>query len=645
MAVLKSWLRLGATALVLAGFLGLGLGCHSNNYNPASYTVQGNVTYVQVPLNYTTDGVPTGLQTDPNLFHVTPARGVVVRVFQSWRQIDAYGNVTYAWLLAGSGVTDGNGYYSIGGLTLLQPTFVELDSVSSASGTVKLVGDPAGVDSLVPEPGRVIYALRKGADGSTSTTNPTPGVALPGDSVVNFSLGMTDPWLLTPLNWNVPTTGPFTYPPTVVAGSKPLAILDSVYIFASNYGNPTPGAVLDLHYNPNVRSPRGSFVEYNRMLYPLSYDGSAYHYFGSIAGGLTVNGVTYPDDANYQGVIFSLLGRNHLFAQNQTVLYPTGNALTDLTPPMAVIEGLANGMAASLQLSPYLPNTALPGRYPPVDIRVPSAAQTAFSAPNIAGLSWDLNLIANGISAPGDQASWANMYPSYLNRLYELSRPVVAVGKYYAANDVDSIYSQIAALELAQTSTEYVDLPLLFTDTFIQTTLAQFNLPWTNAISFPHFMVNLGMDPNTLVSKIPSFTLSMAQAQAVPQFPPGQAAAMAYPNQSNEEVYYASFTASQDHTYSLGVTTVPPIPDGAAIEVTVDPGPVSAEVYLYGGSNPVTNTFQVAGNYADQTNPVWHYLQVRIVSPTILQPDLQVTLQMSIVSPTDPFVTPISNGG
>jgi len=644
MAVLTSWWRMGATALVLAGLLGLGLGCHHSDYSVSSYTMTGTVTYTQVPLNFTSDGVPTGLQTDPNLFVATPARGVVVRVYQSWPQIDVYGNVTTAWVLAGSGVTDGNGYYDIGGLTLDQPTFVELDSVSSVSGTVRLVGDPAGIDSLVPEPGRVIYAMRKGADGSTSTTSPTPGTILGGNSVVNFSVGRNDPWLLTPLSWNVPSTGPFAYPPTVAAGSRVLAILDDVYFFASNYGTVIPGNTLDLHYHPAVRSPRGSFVEYNRSLYPLSFDGAAYHYFGSIAGSLTLNGVTYPDDADYQGVIWTLLARNNLYVQNQSVLYPTGHALTDLTPPMAVLEGLALEMAAGLLHSPYLPDTSLPARYPPVDIRVPSAVQTACSAPNIAGLAWDLNLITNGIARPGTQATWATLYPSYMDRLYQLARPTVAVGSLNVYNDVDSIYSQVATLEFGQTSTEYINLPQLFTDASLTTLLATYNLPWTNANSYPRFTTNLGMDPDSRVSKLPSFTLSMAKAQQVPLYLPGQAATLAYPNQSNEEVYYASFTASQDHAYNLGVTTVPPIPDGALIEVTVDPAPVSGGIYFYGGSNPATNAIVVSGNYNDLTNPAWHSLQVRIVSPTILQPDLKVTLEMEITSSSDPSVSPVSTG-
>ena len=640
MAVAKSWLRVGAALVLLAGLLGLGTGCHHAANNQYAQNVYGTVTYIRVPLNTGTDGVPTGLQNDPNQYQVLPARGVHVRVFQAEVQQDAYGNVTQAWEQAGSAVTDLNGAFHVGGLTVNLPTFVELDSVSSSSGTVTLMGDPAGIDSLVPEPARAIYVMRKGVDGSTSKTSATPGTPLLGDTTVNFAVGLSDSWLLTPQIWNNPTTGPFAYPPTVAAGSRVLAILDSIYLFAYEYGNPTPGASLDLHYHPNVRNARGSFVEYDQSVYPLSFDGATFHYFGSLAGTYTVNSVTYPDDAFYQGVIWQLLSRNHLYAQNTTVLFPTGTPQTHLAPNLAVIEGLADAMTAGLLCSPYVPDTTNPARYPPRDLSNLSSLtldqQSAFSAPTISALAWNMLLITNGLTPPSNQAAWGIMTPGYLSRLYALGKPYVSVGKFNVTSDVNSIYEQVARMEENQAQSDLLNLQLYFPDSTLTPLLAQFNLPWTHTDSLPQYMVPLGMDPNSLVSQLPPFTLSMAKAEQVRGV---------YPNNSEKEVYFASFSASTDHAYNLSVTTVPPLPKGALIEVTLDPTlPVSAGVYRYGGSNPATNQINVAGNYGDLTNPRWHYLQVRIISPTILQPDLAVTLQMPIVSPSNPNVSLNSNG-
>jgi hypothetical protein len=638
MAVSNSWWR-GAAALAVVGLLGLGLGCHHKGAEVPTYSVTGTITYKRIPLNNDSSGVPTGLQTDPTQFQTLPARGVEVRAYQAVTEQDAYGNTTTAWILASSTTTDIYGDYAFSNLTQNLPTFIELDSIESSAGTVKLVADPAGVDSLVPEANRVIYAMRKGIDGSTSTTSATPGVAINWDATVNFSVGLTDTWLMVPINWNAQATSNFPYPPTLAAGSRVLAILDSVYQFAYYYGNPTPAKSLDLHYNPNVRNARGSFVEYDTAVYPLSFDGTAYHYFGSIAGTVQVNDVTYPDDAFYPGIIYPLLARNHLWAQGATVLYPTGQPLTSLTPAMAVIEGFPDAMAAALQASPYLPDPNLPARFPARDIRntaaLTLAQQTAYSAPNISALTWDLILTANFITPPGTALQWSTITPSYLDRLYVLVKPFVLVGKMYVSSDVTSIYSQVATLENDQTANDATDLQLYFNDTNLPTLFSKFNMNWTTAAQLPQYTTPWGEDPNSLVSQIPTFTLSMKHAEKVRGV---------YPNQSYEEVFYSTFTASEDHVYSIGVKTVPPLPDGATLEVTLDPSAIATNVYLYGGSNPATNLVTVTGNYRDLTNPAWHYMQVRLVSPQVLQPDIAVTMQMPIVSSSDPNVTPVSTG-
>ena len=308
---------------------------------------------------------------------------------------------------------------------------------------------------------------------------------------------------------------------------------------------------------------------------------------------------------------------------------------------MAVIEGLADTMAAGMLASPYLPDPNNPLRYPPRDIsnvsQLTPDQQGAYSAPTVAALGWNMLLIANGQTPPSTQTDWALMIPGYLNRMFALAKPYITVGKFNVTSDVNSIYEQVTRMQEPQSSADALNLDAIFTDPVLTPLLAQFNLPWNGILSLPQFTTPWGMDPNSLVSQIPTFTLSMSKAELVRG---------TYPNNSEGEVFYASFTASTDHAYALSVTTVPPLPKGAILEVTLDPAmPVSAGVYNYGGANPTTNQVTVAGNYGDLTNPRWHYLQIRIVSPTILQPDLAVTLQMPIVNPANPNVTLNSNGG
>ena len=375
-------------------------------------------------------------------------------------------------------------------------------------------------------------------------------------------------------------------------------------------------------------------MEYNRSLYPLSFDGSVYHFFGSIAGTNLVDNVTYPDDAYYEGIIFPLLGRNTLYAQNTTVLYPTGEPQTNLDPALAVIEGFPLAMAAAQLESPYLADPSNPARYPPVDITntasLTLAQQSPFSAPSLAPVAWQMILQANGLAYPGNPASWALIDPGAITRLYELVRPTVPVGKINVVSGVNSLYTQLALLQGPQASSDLLNLELYFSDSYFSTLLAPYNMTWPGAASIPNYSTNWGKDPNTLVSQIPAFTLSMAQAQLVRGV---------YPNNSKGEVVHSSFTLSQDTEIALSFKTVPPLPPGATLEVTVDPAVVSAGVYLYGGANPAVNNITLRGNYRDLTNPAWHYLQIRLLSPNVLQPDIQVSVQMQVVNPDNPNVT------
>jgi hypothetical protein len=633
MLVSTSWLRVGAAALLTVGLLGLGLGCKGKSKtDPAtSRIITGSVTYIRTPLHVGADGVPTGLETDLALNAKLPARGVTVRVFQARPQVDASGNTSTAWLIAGSATTDQNGNYTVNSLSDGYPTFVELYSLAASStNTLRLIGEPAGIDSPVAQPGRALYVMRKGLDGTSSTVslNPTPGTVLAGDATVNFDVGLSDNWLLAPFNWNVPPTASF--PPVapsaiVPAGSRVLAILDSVFTFGAAYGDATPGN-LDLHYYPGVRHPRGSFVEYDTTLYPHAYDGSILHYFGTIGGKAVVNGSSYQDEAFDEGVLFRIYARNYLFGQHMSFLRPPSERVSSLTPTLAVVEGFADAMATNLLHSPYLPNTASATPYnPPYDVRDLTALTPAqinpFSPKTIAALAWEMTLKANLITSPGVPADWkAKIAPENLRRLFKLITPTPVSPLNTTVtyiSDVASLYTQLGRMQEGQVATDPINLSAYFSDVTLVPILDLFKLPWPGILALPNYTAAWGADPDSLVKPLPSMTLSMAEAALVRGV---------YPNISKGEVAYATFYLTKDRAWDLSLATTPALPADAQVEVTVDAG-VNG-VYLFGSTHPASYPLALRGNYADLTLPVWHYLQIRIVSPAVIQPDLAVTLQL-----------------
>ena len=303
---------------------------------------------------------------------------------------------------------------------------------------------------------------------------------------------------------------------------------------------------------------------------------------------------------------------------------------------MAVLEGLPDTMTATLMGSPYLPDTSLPARFPCRDIRdlskvtlvnLPNAG--AYSAPTIAALGWAMTLDANGIPAPGWAAEWTAIAPANLLRLFGLVKPYVTLGTLDVTSDVNSIFAQVGRMPEGQTSADSVDLLSYFPDSVLTPLLSPFNMTWSGISYLPSFTTDWGKDPNSIPKPLAPFTLSMAQAQQVRG---------AYPNFSAGEVANYRFTLSVDRSYDLSVTTTPALPAGATLELTMDGSTASQRVYLFGGTNPASNRITLSGNFYDPTNPTFHYLQVRLVSPTVLQPDLAVTVNLPIVSPTDPTV-------
>lgn len=641
MEVLVRGLRRGAAVACGLALL-LGLGCHHpDNSKPgvSSFTIQGNVTYTRIPLHYDANGVPTGLETDSTKFTTAAAaRGIQVRFFQLRPQTNPDYTTTYGWVEVGATTTDDNGHYSLSqGAVIGYQTFVELTGVmnqpSSSSATVAIIGDPAGVYSTLNIKDRVIYGMRKALDGTSSATDATHSTLGTGDCTVNFSLGLNDPWMLENPKWWIPTSDTFPYPETVPAGSSILAILDSYYYYSSVYGNglPASSGELDLHYRPGLTTKRGTFVEFNPKIFPQAYDGTGYRYFGSVAGGGTLDGVAQADDAFDVGTLYPIMGRCRVYAERKTNLIPTGFPQTNLMPDLALVEGLGDGSAATLMHNPYIASRAPGNHYnPPRDIRDLSGYTAdqigPFSAPAIAALTWQLALTNTGISGAGTQTDWSNINALNLNRFYTLINTTAASGVNEAVTDCANIYVQLVRLQEGKTSADNSDLASYFGDTVLTALCPPFGLTWTTGANaaLPKYTSIWPSDPDSLVTPLPSFYLSMDSATQIPVYTVDalgdETLTLTYPNNSagigqaaKGEVLYATFPLTLDRTYNLKVATIPDLPLGASIEVVMDADLENAYYFPAGATTVVP--LPLAGNPSDLSSPVWHSVRVRLVSP------------------------------
>lgn len=654
-------LRRGAAALLGSLLLCLGaVACHKHHDNDvpgvSSFKVSGTVSYTRIPLHYAS-GVPTGLETDSTKFITgAAARGITVRIFQRRPQTNLDYSTSYGWVQVGSATTDASGYYELdSGALIGYETFVELTSTmtqpNSPASTVAIVGDPAGVYSSKNIRDRVIYVMRKALDGTSSSSDATHSTMGSGDAVVDFKVGLTDPWMLTIPKWWIPTGDVFPYPETVSAGSSILAILDTAYYVSAQYGNAVPSAgvaELDLHYRPGLTTRRGTFVEYNPKTFPKAYDGSSYRFFGSVAAGGTVDGVAQADDAFDTGTLYPIFTRNRLVGEGMAKLMPTGFPQTNLMPDLALIEGMGDGSAAVLLQSPYLASRTPGNHYnPPRDIRDLSALSAdqigPFSAPAIAALTWQLALTNTGISGTGTATDWANMVPVNLNRFYTLITPTLASGTATVASDCTNILVQLARLQETKGSSDNSDLAAYFGDSVLTPLCKPFNLTWTNSTDAdtPRYMSTWNTDPDTLVTPLPSFSLSMDHATQIPVYSfddlGDETVTMAYPNNSagtgnavKGEVLYATFPLTLDRNYNLKVETIPDLPAGASLEVVVDYDLENAYYFLPGAGTVVP--LRLAGNPSDLSTPVWHAFRVRLVSPTVKVPSTLVTVKLEKTS-------------
>ena len=643
MLLYRAFLRvLGATAIL---GLGLGLACKGHSGGTAAKTtfnLVGLVTYTRIPLAKDANGVPTGLvdSTVPANLETDLARGVQVRAYQRNDQTLPDGTIATVWTVIKATFTDISGVYTMV-LPNDKPLMIEvLSSFNGGDGhTVNVVGDPDGIGSAVPAIDRLRYAMRKALDGTAPADNPVPASLPTGDTTLNFSVGLTDKWWLVNSSYNSQTlVAPLatsaldetTLPGrTTGTGSRILAIGDSITRFVTAYSKATPGESVDLHYVPGLSDPRGSFIEYDPTVYPLStvLNPSTYsfthRYFGSLQGGVN-------DDAWDEGVIFPLLARNVLYGMMLTrpfgmpgaPLLPQAASLTELTPDQALIEGLANAMAANLIRSPYLADTQGTGLASPVtdtrDISTLTTAQLSpYSAPAISALTWELILKANSLPSPGTPTNWDTINAAAMGRFFGGPAFPSSTPNYEA--EPLSIFTQIGRLSESRVVTEPVDLAPIFTDATLTPLLAPFGTPWPRPTSGPlsAFAASWGVDPNSSIAPLPPVILSMAKAVQVHGV---------YPNNAEGEVAYAGFTLSADKAYTLSIAISPALASTAQLELMLPSFQASPLTFTgSGGSMRVV----LQGN---STTPVFQPVRMRMISPTVVQPDTTVTVSLVPVS-------------
>jgi hypothetical protein len=469
------------------------------------------------------------------------------------------------------------------------------------------------MNSSLNQADRPLYLMRKGLDGSNPDNNPTPGTAATANVTVNFTVGLQDKWWLGVTSGTLATSA---IRETQGTGSRALAILDSIFSFQSLYGRVLPSAsagdILDLHYRPGISETRGSYVEFDRTLFPQSFDSytGSRHFFGSLRG------ASANDDAWDEAVIFTLLGRNHQAYTWVNSLKPVGQNLTHLAPDLALAEGFAQGMAANLLKSPYLADTH--GASATVlDIRDRSGLAadqiSPFSGPNLAALCWDLILTGNSIALPGTSSTWSNINTSAMVRFFGLAMPKNSDGTKFV--DIYSIFGQIKRLQEAQITGEPVNLQSIFTDAALTPLLTGYGITWPRPTTGPlaSFLLDWGTDPNTQTTALPALSLSMSKAVQVQG---------TYPNASENEVAYAQFFLSKDVAYNFSVVTQPAVlPAGTALEIFF---PGVSRTFTFNGTTPATR-LTMPGN---SSTPVLEFVRVRILSPSQISPDIQATIQL-----------------
>jgi hypothetical protein len=627
--------------------LALALACHGKggSGNGTTAIISGTVTYQRVPLVKDAQGKPTGLAdaTVPANLLTLPAQGVYIRIFQQIAQTDPNGTISNAWILAQTTPTSTTGTYSVT-VTSGRPTMVEVSSTfyGGVNQVIQLIAEPQGINSPKPVSDRLQYALRKAADGTSPVGNNAPATVLAANSIVNFTVGLTDEWWV--YNPSISSsTGAASFvdqarletdpalgtgrTPGLGTGSRVLGIGDTIASFVTAYGAAAPSTNLALHYWPGVSDPGGSYVVYDRSLIPSSLASGTY--FGTLRGG------SANDDAWDEGVILPLLARNVLYASNlsrtfsvpRNPLFPPSALLTDLSADVARIEGLAQAMAANVLKSPYLADTQGTGQVSSVldvrDISSLSAAQLGpYSAPAVRAFAWELILKANSLPSPGVATDWVNINALSSARFFLAPSGLTNGATDSTAHDIEplNIFSQITRLKEVKATTEPVDLAAVFTDAVLTNLGSPFGITWPRPTTgaYTSFVRDWGTDPT---GTLPPVVLSMAKATQVNLLYPS--VTLAYPDVSAGEVFYAAFSLSADKRCTLTATISPAL--GAAAYLDVDL-PFMPRTFTFSGAGGTTEALVIPVN---SPAPFYHPVRLHMLSPSVLQPDVTVTLTLT----------------
>lgn len=602
----------GMSAATLAVALGvLHFACGGGGGSESTVTVTGKVTYTRRSLVKDGNGVPTGLNTSYDAAQI--ARGIKVRAIKAkTEKVDGVSTLVYKTV--STTFTSSEGKFTLS-IPKDAECFVEIQSVAGTSSTqpIRLVADEdtdlADIASGTPTEDCKIYALRKALNGNSDTSNPVLTSKLSADATINFAIDASTQWWIAPATLSQVEDATLEDSPT---GSRIPAIADSIYTFMNAFGDPTPGASLDLFYRPGMADdPRGSFVDCS--------DSS--RYYGSLRA-------TGNDDAWDESIIFMLCGRNAL--QSHTSVSPytfpasqlpiassTLVAHTGLHPVQALIDGLPYAMAASLLRSPYLADTQGSALADLRDIREITGLETgAHSAPGIAALGWDLLLKANGLSAASAPSTWSDIKTKTLRKLFALEIPVDTNSR---PVDTASIYKQLLRLQETKTDNDPIDLEAIFTDAVLTDMVAPYGLEWPRPASGSGstFLKDLGTDPE---GDFP-IVMDMASAHALPDG--------TFPNRSLGEINYAKFLLSKDTLYELSATVSPALPDGASLEIKIkDASGQLLTTTLRNGGGLVSDSLMLDGNATTYTYiPVY----LRLKTGDLTTPLASRTVTLSLV--------------
>jgi hypothetical protein len=293
---------------------------------------------------------------------------------------------------------------------------------------------------------------------------------------------------------------------------------------------------------------------------------------------------------------------------------------------MALIEGLAQAMAANVLQSPYLADTQGTGLAAPVvDIRditgLNSAQLSPYSAPAIRAFAWQVILQASGLPSPGTASDWANISTLAAARFF-MAPGLTGTAANGSAIDIEpiNIYTQINRLKEGRASTEPVDLAVVFTDAVLTNVGTPFGIPWPRPLTGPYtsFVANWGTDPT---GTLPPVALSMAKATQASSLYPN--ATLAYPNISKGEVFYTGFNLTVDKPCTLTATITPALQTGAQVEVDL---PRLPRTFTFSASGGTTDPLVLP---VSSLLPYYHPVRIRLLSPAVLQPDVIVTITIT----------------